>query len=327
MGQDANFALYGRNLFGDIIKPKTKGVLFDEFIFPPFSVLNARDGYWQDRKRRWNSLGIKSEIGRGDELCYKTASANYDHCRVKEGTRKTTERQGYTSIFDPVLCELMYTWFCPKSGQILDPFSGGSVRGITASILGYKYWGCDLSKEQIVANIEQAKKIINSREGNQPMPEFILGDALDKVIDAPRADFIFTCPPYGDLEKYTNDPKDLSNMELNEFINTYKRIIMNTCKRLKQDRFACFVVGDYRDKNGMYRNFVSKTIEGFVDCGLYLYNEAILVTCVGSASIRAKRQFDSGRKLAKSHQNVLIFLKGDSKKAANCIRNKLPGVV
>lgn len=45
------------------------------------------------------------------------------------------------------------------------------------------------------------------------------------------------------------------------------------------------------------------------------YNEMILVTAVGSLPIRVGRQFDSGRKVGKTHQNVLVFLKGDSKKA------------
>ena len=34
---------------------------------PPFSVLDARQGYWQDRKRAWIAVGIKSELGRGGE--------------------------------------------------------------------------------------------------------------------------------------------------------------------------------------------------------------------------------------------------------------------
>lgn len=41
------------------------------------------------------------------------------------------------------------------------------------------------------------------------------------------------------------------------------------------------------------------------------YNEAILVTAVGSLSIRAGRPFSASRKLGKTHQNVLVFLKGD----------------
>jgi hypothetical protein len=31
-----------------------------------------------------------------------------------------------------VLCEIAYRWFSPPGGLILDPFAGGSVRGIVA---------------------------------------------------------------------------------------------------------------------------------------------------------------------------------------------------
>ncbi len=84
---------------------------------------------------------------------------------------------------------------------------------------------------------------------------------------------------------------------------------------LKPDRFACFTVGDVRDKAGIYRNFVSDTIAAFQDAGAKLYNEAILVTACGSLPIRAAKQFSSGRKLGKTHQNVLVFVKGDPAKA------------
>ena len=40
--------------------------LFDRFLIPPFSIFDARQGYWQDRKRAWIALGIKSELGRGE---------------------------------------------------------------------------------------------------------------------------------------------------------------------------------------------------------------------------------------------------------------------
>jgi hypothetical protein len=44
------------------------GSLADRFGIPPFSVLNAREGWWQDRKRAWIAIGIQSELGRGDQL-------------------------------------------------------------------------------------------------------------------------------------------------------------------------------------------------------------------------------------------------------------------
>lgn len=37
----------------------------ERFGIPPFSVLNAREGWWQNRKKAWLAIGIKSELGRG----------------------------------------------------------------------------------------------------------------------------------------------------------------------------------------------------------------------------------------------------------------------
>lgn len=40
--------------------------LAERFGIAPFSVLNAREGWWQNRKRAWLSIGIQSELGRGE---------------------------------------------------------------------------------------------------------------------------------------------------------------------------------------------------------------------------------------------------------------------
>ncbi len=59
--------LLGDGLGGDGGSGNGAGSLAAQFGIPPFSVLNAREGWWQDRKRAWLALGIQSEIGRGDQ--------------------------------------------------------------------------------------------------------------------------------------------------------------------------------------------------------------------------------------------------------------------
>lgn len=302
--------LYGVDMFGESTAPKASGVVAQRFGFAPFTVLDARSGDWQERKRAWASLGIKSEVGRKSDLAFTGAAALIDGYRVKEGLRESSAEQG-TSIFDPVLCEMAYRWWCQPGGQIVDPFAGGSVRGIVAGAMGMHYWGCDLRAEQVAANNAQADVIETEQR-----PQWVCGDSMDTLADAPMADFVFSCPPYGDLEVYSDDPADLSTMEWHTFVAAYKRIIMRAVGRLKDDRFACFVVGDFRDPKGFYRDFVSTTIRAFEECGARLYNEAILVTPIASASMRVTKQFDASRKMAKTHQNVLVFCKGDPRKAA-----------
>ena len=49
-------------------------------------------------------------------------------------------------------------------------------------------------------------------------------------------------------------------------------------------------------------------------CCVILYNEMILVNAIGSLPIRAGKYFNASRKIGKTHQNVLVFYKGDPKK-------------
>ncbi|MEZ5537626.1 MAG: hypothetical protein R3F02_18655 [Thiolinea sp.] len=305
--------------------------LADRFMIPPFTVLNAREGWWTNRKAQWINTGIKSEIGRDADLLFATGCQPpevYDKKQAYEaeiGRKLTWEefhaarpddfQTGGVSIFDPVLCEIAYRWFSPVGGLVLDPFAGGSVRGIVAAKLGRQYIGHELRAEQVTANREQASEICGQDE---VQPVWVEGDSrlIAKTCQDVEADMVFSCPPYADLEVYSDNPDDLSTLEYADFRQAYFEIIAKTCELLKPDSFACFVVGDVRDKKGNYYNFVGDTVEAFRAAGLAFYNEAILVTSVGSLPIRAGKAFSTSRKLGKTHQNILVFIKGDAKKAA-----------
>ena len=521
--------------------------LAERFIVPPFSVLDARQGYWQTRKNAWVALGIRSELGGREKLKTTGSLSGSDpaYYRIKRQIEQylghaisneeferqyyvpfknsrlaATETGGVISIFDPVLSELAYRWFCPPQGAVLDPFAGGSVRGIVAAMLGRTYTGIDLRPEQVAANEDQSRAILRDApdapavdpdapaqvkisarslrlrfngcdpdyirtvcrgaccesstsptgtlitihpseqpriearggavidgllqprpgerrcpfktadhlcglhgtpdkpfgciaspftlnrndtlivrhrytrlkcyndgarlpayvafrasldllfgpdeaqricdhldagdgdllatmpratynllhdndaikhgapsasvgSGDTPLPRWIVGDSrdLDRHLGPDEQfDFIFTCPPYFDLEIYSDDPADLSNAgDYAAFLDAYRAIIAASAARLREHRFACFVVGDMRDRQGMYRNFVSDTIAAFLDAGLTLYNEAIFVTPAGSLPIRVGNQFEISRKLGKMHQNVLVFVKGDPREAVEAI--------
>jgi len=277
---------------------KIHPLLRDKFIEPPFSVLDARQGVWQDRKTAWKALGMEGEIGRKAELC------------LAQGMNKYDPRKSYTgtSGFDEVLAELMYFWFCPNGGNILDPFAGGSVRGIVAHYLGYHYDGIELRQEQVDSNREQAMSIlpIDNR------PQWYVGDS-NKILENEwlhQFDFILSCPPYADLEVYSSLPDDISNMPYPKFLSIYQSIIKKSLALLKPNCFACFVVGDIRDKDGYYRDFVGDTKRAFIQCGAKLYNDAVyLENGLNTAAMRADKQFNAGKKLVKVHQNVLIFKK------------------
>jgi 1-aminocyclopropane-1-carboxylate deaminase/D-cysteine desulfhydrase-like pyridoxal-dependent ACC family enzyme/DNA modification methylase len=561
--------------------------LTERFLIPPFTIFDARQGYWQERKRAWTALGIDSELGRGDKVTspggglmpasdYSKSGGrgnSYGKCLEtgigeKYGRKEVTG----TSIFDPVLCEIAYQWFSKEGDKVLDPFAGGSVRGLVSAKLGRQYYGVDLRQEQIDANYKQwdsinktgiivdmakdnrteltpveqrgeyyfkrddlycihgvrggkvrtcatlaagstglvtassrqspqanivahiakaldipvrihtpegelgeelhaaqaagaeiiqhkagynsviisrAKKdaestgykyipfgmeceeavvatatqtanipadikrivipvgsgmslagvikglqndgrndvkILGISVGADPIkrldkyakdwrkfavikksemnyhkhapiaqlegvkldpvyeakclpfletgdmlwivgirqtlettnvvnnvypPVWHCGDSADinKIFDE-RFNMLFSCPPYADLEVYSDNENDLSNMEYSAFLAKYNEIIKKCYNLLEDDSFACWVVGEVRDRGGFYRNFVGNTITAFLDAGFTYYNEAILINMLTSLPIRAGRPFEKSRKLGKCHQNVLVFVKG-----------------
>lgn len=551
------------------------GNLSNAFGVPPFSILNSCTGWWRDRKNVWMNLGIQSELGR--EQLADTSFSRPDWVEARG-----SDTGG--SVFDPVLCELIYRWFSPQGGTVLDPFAGGSVRGVVAAALGRDYVGVELRDEQVAANRLQwaaikpalqapdnPRKVISDPDALTPIeqrgevwfkrddlfevagapggkvrtclalakagiadgkeglvtagsraspqvnivarvashlgvqarchtpqgelaPEVIsavnigaeivqhkagynnviikrarddakernwveipfgmecleainqtrkqvadIPDGVQRIVmpvgsgmslagvlwgledvglDIPvlgivvgadpkfrldeyapdgwrdrvtllqtgtdyhtpaertalegleldahyeakcinhvqpgdlfwvvgirqtaipndvgagdiewhagdssvvlptldtTADLIFSCPPYADLEVYSDDKRDISNMEYADFLRVYREIIAHSAAHLRDDSFACFVVSEVRAPDGVYRNFVADTVQAFIDAGLDYYNEGILVTPRGTAPIRAARPFKSGRKLCRVHQNVLIFCKGSPQVAA-----------
>ena len=260
----------------------------------PFSILDTRSKEWQERKRFWiNTYNIKSELGR----------------ETTESKSKFWETDNSVSIFDATLCERMYDWFVPKGGKVLDPFAGGSVRGIVATEMGFQYEGIDISKNQIEANKKQSNK-----------PKWVVGDS-DGVLDTlnnTEYDFVFTCPPYYDLEKYSETQNDLSNMNDDEFDSKYLSILSKSAQKLKENRFFVVVVSEVREvsktgnyKIGKYRGLVHKTIQNLESSGLHFYNDMVLFNSQHQAGRVVDTYFKRNRKIASVHQNVLVFVKGN----------------
>lgn len=289
---------------------EARPTLQEKYIVPPFSVLDTKQGYWQDRKAVWKKI-IKSDKGRDDSL-------------LGGGLKELNEKYfganaslNGTSIFDPVLCEVLLNWFCPTGGKVLDPFAGGSVRGLVSVLLGNEYTGIDLSEKQIKANIKNYKAIAEQQDlnGNDLVaPNWINDDSANiDLIVKEKHDFLLTCPPYADLEVYSDDPRDISNMSYDDFKKAYTDIIAKATAKLKDNAFAAIVVGEVRDKKGYYYNFVGDTVEAFRSAGLKFYNECILLNQIATGAMRADKQFSASRKVVKTHQNVLVFVKGNER--------------
>ena len=294
-----------------------RGSLVDRYVVPPFTVLDARAGYWRERKKRWLAWGLRSAEGRSDRLVGSGGFANAaayiaPASDVLHPGAVSRPWAAGTSIFDPVLAEVMYRWFSPPGGRVADPFCGGSVRGAVASALGHPYTGFDLRREQVDANDEQAAAL-----DLDPYPEWLVGDARDARWDGGPYDLVFTCPPYWHLEHYSDDPADLCNARDAAAFETSLRYCLGpACDALAPDSFAVVVLGYVRDDTGRLVDLPALCSRALADIGLVPYNELVLLTSVSTAAIRT-HIFDKSRKAVPVHQRIVVAVKGDPVLAAS----------
>ncbi len=294
------------------------GEMVQRWGFNPFTIFDTKGGIWLDKKREWLAKGIQSELGRPD-------AKSYDHSWAERKGRAVPQGDG-VSVFDPFLCEVIYRYYCPAGGKVLDPFAGGSVRGVVAGCLGLQYTGIELNAEQISANNAQVQDICPDAS-----VEYRHGDCWTMLHKArgliKDMDLVFTCPPYGNLERYSDDPDDLSTREYPDFLTLYRDILRGAFSALKPDRFFAIVVGDFRDmKTGNLHGLPADTVRLARDVGFRLWNDAILATPIGTLPVRAGKPFSVSRKLGRAHQYVCIFVKGSGEAAARACGAERIGV-
>ncbi|MEG2450804.1 MAG: site-specific DNA-methyltransferase, partial [Clostridia bacterium] len=300
---------------GESSKPEN-GSLVDRFVIPPFSILDTRRGYWQARKKTWRELIGDMGESRNDMLItspeikfkdiyqktrqhreslglsFKEYLDKYVSDEVKEKKASKVLLAG-VSLLDPVMAELVCRWFGLENCKSFDCFAGDSVFGYVSAHLGNEFTGIEIREEQARLNNKRVEGM-SARYINDD------GQNVAQHIAAGSQDLLFSCPPYYDLEVYSDLETDASNQETYE---DFLAILTNAFKAalgcLKEDRFAVIVVGDVRDKKtGFYYNFVDDMKRIFKENGAALYNELILIETCASTAMRAARYMES-RKVAK----------------------------
>lgn len=275
-----------------------KEALADKFIIPPFDIFDAKQGAWLNRKRFWNAQINDKAQARADVEVYSD-NMKYEGHEMEMPT---------VSILDPVLSEVVCHWFTPnKKSEVFDVFAGDTVFGYVSATLGHNFKGIELRKEQADFNNERTKDLTAHYYCDD-------GRNVLKYIKEETQDLLFSCPPYFDLEVYSDLENDASNQDSYEdFYKILDEAFTKAIKCLKKDRFAVIVCGDVRNKKtGEYYNFPNDIINTFKNNGMILYNNIKLLTPLGTAMLRAGK-YMIHRKTAHVYQDVLIFYKGEQK--------------
>jgi len=220
----------------------------------------------------------------------------------KKAYRRSGINNGKTSVFNPHLTQKILAAYCDYNSKIYDPFAGGGTRGYIASRMGHKYTGVEIREEEVKRIKEMFKKWGFKFD-------LLLGDSIKLKQEKESFDFSFTCPPYYDLELYSNLDGDLSNSKsYDEFLININKVLKNTFNALKKDSFCVWVVGNFRDKNGKMYHLNGDIVRLAKSVGFTLWDEVIWKGASNMALTRCGN-FEKNRKIIRMHEYVLVFVK------------------
>jgi len=269
------------NLLGEKVDRET---VKEKLGFLPLSIWNIDNQ--KSAKLKKELLGVEKYYSNPKDLrCFYNA----------------TKRDWY-SIFSPLLSFMILKAYAPEKARIFDPFAVPS-RALTSCLLGHEYFGINLSDEQIA----EIKKL-SEKHGVSPVVK--KANAMEYIKD-PVCNFSFTCPPYYNLEQYSNQEwDDLSALpSYTRFLKYMGRVIENIYKSLEPLSFFCCVVGNFRDKKGDLIHFNGDFVHLAKEVGFKLHDEIILNTAPAMASKRVGF-FLKNKRSVRIHEYLLIFRKG-----------------
>lgn len=297
------FSPLGLDLFGDPVRVDG-GAVADRFIMPPFTVLDSTAPDWQHRRRGWRAA-IPGGMGGGGVgvVAHDTGGPDDD--------------------FDPVLAELVHSWWCPPRGVVADPFAYSATRGAAAALHGYGYIGTDLRP----AVADKARRLQDAR-GWSRRAQWVTASALSQPPGGLH-DLLWVVPPVPGGDDVLGRPTDdLTAMDPHAYAGALGRVLLAWCKVLREHRFVVAVIEERQHADGSIDD-VGSVLQGIAAAiGLSLYNEAAVLTHPYARHRRRKGGGDDAiatgltAGLRCSHVQILTWVKGDWRKAAAACRGE-----
>lgn len=182
----------------------------------------------------------------------------------------------YWGNFIPQIPNQFLRRYTKEGDWILDTFLGSGTTLIESKRLGRNGIGFELSPN--VADL--AKNNINKQRSpfeNQVRTEVVVGDSTElDYLDAisgcgiKSVQFVLMHPPYWDIIKFSDDPRDLSNaIDLQSFLGKMGIIADKVNRILDSDRYCALVIGDIYTK-GEWIPLAFYTMQEFLKRGFSL---------------------------------------------------------
>ncbi len=244
---------------------------------------------------------------------FEDKSLNIDLKRRGKGIKYLPELP--YSKFSFGLSEFVIKYWSKPDDIVLDQYMGWGIRGAVAISLGRTYVGYDISPEMF----KRGKNYIDYLEsrdvgaffGGEVKKDYrlILGDGtkLEGMNDS-CVDLVFTCPPYWNIEKYEDVPRQLSSAtSYRDFLRLIQDGLISARRVLKRGGFLVYVVADFRAEREL-KNFHGDLIEIGKEVELKYWDIVISILLSPFAAMQAAK-CDKQKYTSKKHEYIVVFKK------------------
>jgi len=146
------------------------------------------------------------------------------------------------SQFKPVVAKYIYQKYTKKNDKILDYSAGWGARLLGALSLDLEYYGIDPltsnNLNEMLLFFKGKGKIIKG-----------MSEEINTYEDIPKVDFIFSSPPYFNMEIYNDDDTQSYNKfkDFNDWLNNYwNKTVINCLNKLNEKKyFSLCIVEKY----------------------------------------------------------------------------------
>lgn len=202
---------------------------------------------------------------------------------------------GYNvSLFKPMIGKLLYENFARS--RVFDYSAGWGARCLAAMSLGLEYYGVDPLTS---CEVNKMMKFFNGKG-------FVLNGCSEDVeiyCHFPKVDCVLSCPPYFDLEIYSDDARQSTNKfrEYDKWLGFYWRETVKNCiSILEEDGFFVLIIKDMVGKHNLAENMSKICLES----GLNFHRELCYKTSTNHLSSKKKTG-----KVSKNSEKIMIFKK------------------
>ncbi len=155
----------------------------------------------------------------------------------------------YWGNFIPQIPNQLMRRYTRRGDWVIDPFAGSGTTLIEGQRLGRNTLGVELQP----AVVERARAVVRNEPNRHGVAsQVVAGDsaetdfrALLAAQGAASAQLALLHPPYHDIIRFSEDPRDLSNAASVEgFLTGLSRVVANVGAALERGRYLALVIGD-----------------------------------------------------------------------------------